>query len=136
MPTIVVFEEDRLLRDAIVAYLGRQGYTVLETTASESVIDCLEHESVQAAILDMHPVAEDVELLKQIRSRAELTYMPIIVILNINSSLEVLDYLEPGAYVRLPFDMPYLDWLLKSLLAKPDGGGHCISASLPAEKKG
>ena len=136
MPTVVVFEKDRLLRDAMVAYLKRQGYAVLETTAPASVLNCLEHESVQAAILDVYPAVQGVELLRRIRGRADLAHMPIIAILALTDSLEALEYLEPGEYVRLPFDMPYLEWLLRSLLAKPFGDGHSASAAPPAEKNG
>lgn len=121
MPTIVVLEEDRLLRYALTAYLRQQGYDVREATAPASVMDCLEHECVQAVILDVHPAAQNVELMKQIRSRAELAHMPIIAIIATNSSPEILDYLEPGDYLRIPFDMQHLGWLLRSLLAKQAG---------------
>jgi DNA-binding response OmpR family regulator len=119
MTTIMVIETDRLLRCAIAVYLKRQKYGVLEATDAQSARECLERENVQAILLDTHPEEQSLNLLKHIRSRPSLAQVPIIALITANGLLEALDYLKPGDYLRIPFDMKHLDWLLQKLLARP-----------------
>ena len=118
MTRIVVIEQDRLLRSALVTYLKRQGYEVLEAAHTAFALEYLEREPVEAVVLDAFSGIEGTDLLKQIRTRLSLAQVPILAIVATNCSSEMFDYLEPGDYVRLPFDMPYLGWVLKELLAK------------------
>ena len=117
MSKIMVVEEDRLLRTAIAAYLTRQGHIVWEAIGSVRALEHLEQESVDAILLDTHPTAYGVDLLKQIRNQPALARTPVIALVTTESEIEVLDYVEPGGYVRIPFDMQYLDWMLNRLLS-------------------
>ena len=119
--TIIVVEENRLLRCAIVANLRRQGYSVLEVISVTSALEFIKQQSAHAVLLDMHPLAESADLLRQMRSLPILAQLPVVAMVAANSSLDALDYLDPGMWLRLPFDMQFLDWLLKKLLAQQDG---------------
>jgi len=118
MTTIMVVEEDRLLRTAIAAYLKMRGYTVREAPNAALALEGLTQEPVSAVLLDTEPAARGLALLKQIRQQPMLAQTPIIAIVATNGGAEALDYLEPGDYVRAPFDMPYLDWTIKKVLAR------------------
>ena len=118
MTRIIVVEQDRLLRHALVTYLKRQGYQVLEAALAALALERLECESADAIVLGAFSETEGAEVLRQIRTQLDLAQVPIVAIVAANCSSEMLDYLEPGDYVRIPFDMPFLDWVLKELLAK------------------
>lgn len=124
MTTIMVVEEDRLLRTAISAYLRMQGYTVREEPNAALALAGLVQEPASVVLLDTDPAGRGLDLLKQIRKHPGLAQTPVIAIVAADSGAETLDYLEPGAHVRLPFDMQYLDWVLSSLLVGPVGCGH------------
>ena len=118
MSTIMLIEEDRLLRMAIAAYLTRQGYCVREAPDATLALAHLEQEPVDAILLDTHPEAHGLGLLKQIRSRPTLAHTPLIALVTTDCEAETLDYVEPGDYLRIPFDMPFLDWMLNRLLSR------------------
>ena len=117
MPTILVVEADHLLRSAIAAYLRKQRHVVFEATGVMAALEVLGRQFVQAAVIDTHPW-QSVELLKQIRGHPTLAGTPVIAIVGHDNIAEVLEYLEPGEYLRIPFDMPFLDWLLQKLLGE------------------
>lgn len=132
--TIIVVEENRLLRCAIVANLKRQGYSVLEVISVTSALEFMKRQSAHAVLLDMHPLTESAFLLRQMRSLPVLAQVPVVAMIAANSSLDALDYLEPGMWLRLPFDMQFLDWLLRKLLA-PQEASQMLQTPVLSEKE-
>jgi DNA-binding response OmpR family regulator len=116
MPTVVVAEADRLLRLAVAAYLKGQGYSVLEAGDALSVLNHLRQANVEAVLLDTHLNSRGVDLLKYIRSQPEWAQIPVVAIVSSDYNTETLDYLPPGDYLRVPFDMVLLNWVLENLL--------------------
>jgi DNA-binding response OmpR family regulator len=116
MPTVVVAEADRLLRSAVAAYLKGQGYSVLEAGDALSVLNHLRQANVEAVLLDTHLNSRGVDLLKSIRSQPEWAQIPVVAIVSSDYNTETLDYLPPGDYLRVPFDMVLLNWVLENLL--------------------
>ena len=116
MPTVVVAEADRLLRSAVAAYLKGHGYSVLEAGDALSVLNHLRQANVEAVLLDTHLNSQGVDLLKSIRSQPEWAQIPVVAIVASDYNAETLDYLPPGDYLRVPFDMVLLNWVLENLL--------------------
>lgn len=131
MSTIVVVEADRHLRSAVTAFLTRQGYVVRETANARSALGILRGESVQAVLLDLYPAPDGETLLKHMRSQPDLACMPVIAMLDTDCG-ELLDYLEPGDYLHIPFDMQHLDWMLKKVLAERQGVNTAYKPDLEA----
>ena len=121
MLTIVVAEGDRLLRSAIAAYLKGHGYSILEAGDALSVLNHLRQTTVEAVLLDTYLNSQGVDLLKYMRSQPDLARIPVVAIVASDYNAETLDYLHPGDYLRIPFDMLFLDWVLQDLLAKYAG---------------
>jgi CheY-like chemotaxis protein len=117
VPTVVVAEGDRLLRSAVAAYLKNHGYSIIEAGDALSTLDHLRQATVDAVLLDTYLNWQDVDLLKYIRSQPEWACIPIVAIVAADYNIESLDCLRPGDYLRIPFDMPFLDWVLENLLA-------------------
>jgi DNA-binding response OmpR family regulator len=126
--TIIVVESDRLLRTAIAEYLKRQGYCAVEVAEAKPALQHLEQGNIQAMLLDTHPAAEGTDLLKQIRNRPTLAQLPVLALIASQGSLEALDYLQPGDYLSLPFEMEHLALRLKRLLA-----GSTAVLAVPSE---
>jgi DNA-binding response OmpR family regulator len=116
MPTVVVAEGDRLLRAAVAAYLKGHGYSVLEAGDALSVLNHLRQAKVDAVLLDTHLDSQDVDLLKYMRSQPEWVQIPVVAMVASDCNAETLDYLPPGDYLRIPFDMALLSWVLQNLL--------------------
>jgi two-component system OmpR family response regulator len=133
---IVVVESDRLLRTAIAEYLKRQAYTVLEAADAASALLHLEQGAIQAVLLDTHPAAQGTDLLKQIRNRPALAQLPVIALIASHCNLEALDYLKPGDYLSVPFDMQQLANRLKHLLEGLVSAKPCTANSEPAPTDG
>ena len=133
-PTVVLLEMDRHLQAAVTAFLTRQGYAVREAADARSALDILRGESVQAILLDPYPAPDGEALLRQIRSQPGLARLPIIAMLAADCG-EMLDYLEPGDYLHIPFDLQHLDWLLRKLLAEANDA-PAESAQLPDVREG
>jgi DNA-binding response OmpR family regulator len=120
-----------LLRTAIAQYLKGQGYSVLEAEDAQTALTLLEQKPVQALLLDTHPVAAGTELLKQIRKRPALAQLPVIALIASHLNPEALDYLKPGEYLNIPFDMEHLAWRLKQLLAGLASAEPCSANAGP-----
>ncbi len=117
MPTIIVAEQDRLFRSALVAYLHSHGYSVLEAGDAMSVLNYLRQVPVEVVLLDTCLKLKGADLLKYIRGQPEWAQVPVVAMACSDDGVEWLDYLAPGDYLRTPFDMAYLDWVLQNLLA-------------------
>jgi DNA-binding response OmpR family regulator len=131
MTTIIVVESNRLLRTAIAQYLKGQGYSVLEAEEAQTALSLLEQKPVQALLLDTHPAPAGTELLRQIRKRPALAQLPVIALVASHLSPEALDYLKPGDYLSIPFDMAHLAWRLKQLLAGLTSAEPCAARAGP-----
>ncbi len=116
MPTIIVAEGDQLLRTALAAYLKSHCYSVLEAGDALSVLNHLRQVHVEAVLLDTCLKLQDVDLLKYIRSQPEWAEVPVVAMVTSDDSAETLDFLPPGDYLRIPFDMAFLNWVLQNLL--------------------
>lgn len=123
VPCIVVVEDNRLLGLAVSAYLRSLGHAVVEAPGAAEAIACLEKAQVTAVLFDVHLNSQGVDLLRYMRSQPELARIPVIALVSANYYTETLDYLMPGDYVQLPFDLPMLNGILQRLLAgqaRPD----------------
>jgi len=117
MPTVMLLEKNRLLHTAITAFLMQRGYHVREATSVRSALDILQGESVQAVLLDPYPAPDGETLLRRMRSQPDLARIPVVAMIEVDCG-EMLDYLDPGDHLHIPFEMQHLDWLLKKLMAQ------------------
>jgi DNA-binding response OmpR family regulator len=118
MQTLVLVECDSRFRLILTSYLEAQGYQVLPASDSTEAVRQLRQESVQAVLVDLGGSSHGFELLKILRSQTDLNQMPVLALLDPDDSSEALDYLNPGDYLAMPFEMPVLAWRLQELLPK------------------
>src|SRR5216683_7159542 len=78
MTTVLVVDDEPIVRDVVVRYLQRDGFDTLEAADGESARRLIEDGSPQLVVLDvMLPGTDGLALCRWIRSRGEL---PVIML--------------------------------------------------------
>ena len=103
VPTVLVVDDEPIVRDVVVRYLEREGYETLEAGDGEEALRLLEREPPSLVVLDvMLPGLGGLELCRWIRSRSEV---PIVMLTALGEETDRIVGLELGAddYITKPF---------------------------------
>jgi DNA-binding NtrC family response regulator len=105
--TILVVDDEALLRWSLAEVLRRSGHTVIEATSAREALDAISpSSSIDAVLLDYRlPDSADLRLLEQIRRR--LPRSPVVLMTAFGTPEVVQGAMDLGAYCVLskPFDM-------------------------------
>jgi DNA-binding response OmpR family regulator len=121
MTTILVVDDEPIVRDVIVRYLNRDGYTTLEASDGEDARHLIETASPSLVVLDlMLPGLDGLELCRWIRNRSDL---PVIMLTARGEETDRIVGLELGAddYVTKPFSPRELAARVKTVLRRTHG---------------
>jgi DNA-binding response OmpR family regulator len=126
--TILVVDDEPIVREVVVRYLERDGFRTLEASSGDEAQRLLEREPPALIVLDvMLPGIDGFELCRWIRSRSDL---PILMLTARGEEADRIVGLELGAddYLTKPFSPRELAVRVRNLLrraASPysDGGG-------------
>ena len=112
--TILVVDDEALIRWSLAEVLRRSGHTVIEATNAREALDATSpSSSVDAVLLDYRlPDSADLQLLEQIRRR--LPRSPVVLMTAFSTPEVVQSALDLGAYRVLtkPFDMQGVEGLI------------------------
>jgi DNA-binding response OmpR family regulator len=125
--TILVVDDEPIVREVVVRYLERDGFRTLEASSGDEAQRLLERERPSLIVLDvMLPGIDGFELCRWIRSRSDL---PILMLTARGEEADRIVGLELGAddYLTKPFSPRELAVRVRNLLrraANPytDGG--------------
>jgi two-component system, OmpR family, phosphate regulon response regulator PhoB len=101
--TVLVVDDEPIVREVVVRYLEREGYRTLEAADGRRARELLERESPSLVVLDlMLPGTDGLSLCRWIRSRSDL---PVIMLTARGEETDRIVGLEIGAddYVTKPF---------------------------------
>jgi DNA-binding response OmpR family regulator len=118
MATVLVVDDEPIVREVVVRYLQREGHTTLEADHGERARTLLERQSPDLVVLDvMLPGVDGLELCRWIRSRSEL---PVIMLTARGEEADRIIGLELGAddYVTKPFSPRELAARVRSVLRR------------------
>jgi two-component system response regulator ResD len=118
MTTILVVDDEPIVRDVIVRYLNRDGFTTLEAGDGEDARRLIETADPKLVVLDlMLPGTDGLELCRWIRSRSDL---PVIMLTARGEEADRIVGLELGAddYVTKPFSPRELAARVKTVLRR------------------
>jgi DNA-binding response OmpR family regulator len=125
MSTVLVVDDEPIVRDVVVRYLERDGYRTLEAATGDEARRLLERESASLVILDvMLPGMDGLALCRWIRARSDL---PIVMLTARGDEADRIVGLELGAddYLTKPFSPRELAVRVRNVLrrtaAPPDG---------------
>ncbi len=118
MTTVLVVDDEPIVREVVVRYLKRDGYETLEAGDGDEARALLEREQPDLVVLDvMLPGMDGLELCRWIRSRSAL---PVILLTARGEEADRIVGLELGAddYVTKPFSPRELAARVRSVLRR------------------
>src|SRR5947209_8033515 len=121
MPTVLVVDDEPIVRDVVTRYLRRDGFTTLETGNGDDARRLIELNEPSLVVLDvMLPGTDGLELCRWIRGRSDL---PVILLTARGDEADRIVGLELGAddYVTKPFSPRELAARVRTVLRRSAG---------------
>jgi len=118
MATVLVVDDEPIVREVVVRYLAREGHETLEAADGNSARGAIERAEPDLVVLDvMLPGTDGLELCRWIRGRSEL---PVIMLTARGEEADRIVGLELGAddYVTKPFSPRELAARVRSVLRR------------------
>jgi DNA-binding response OmpR family regulator len=118
MATVLVVDDEPIVREVVVRYLQREGYRTLEAEDGDRARELLERDPPNLVVLDvMLPGTDGLSLCRWIRSRSEL---PVILLTARGEEADRIVGLELGAddYVTKPFSPRELAARVRTVLRR------------------
>lgn len=118
MKHILVVDDEKNIRDIVVAYLKKEGYKVSEAVNGKEAIDVFAKESIDLIVLDrMMPVMTGDEVCAYIRNTSKV---PIIMLTAKVEDEDVIAGIKGGAddYIRKPFSVRELIVRIQALFRR------------------
>ena len=118
MSTVLVVDDEPIVRDVVVRYLEREGYRTLQAADGNEAQRIVERKTPSAVVLDvMLPGQSGLELCRWIRSRSDL---PIVLLTALGEETDRIVGLELGAddYVTKPFSPRELAVRVRNLMRR------------------
>ncbi len=122
MATVLVVDDEPIVRDVVVRYLEREGYATLEAGDGDDARRLVEREAPDLVVLDvMLPGTDGLELCRWIRARSAL---PVIMLTARGEEADRIVGLELGAddYVTKPFSPRELAARVRTVLRRSRSG--------------
>ena len=122
--TVLVVDDEPIVRDVVVRYLERDGYRTLEAATGDDARRLLEREQPALVVLDvMLPGMDGLQLCRWIRARSDL---PIVMLTARGEESDRIVGLELGAddYLTKPFSPRELAVRVRNLLRRTAIGGN------------
>jgi DNA-binding response OmpR family regulator len=123
MTTVLVVDDEPIVRDVVVRYLRRDGYRTLEAADGVRARELLEADPPSIVVLDlMLPGLDGLQLCRWIRERSDL---PVIMLTARGEEADRIVGLELGAddYVTKPFSPRELAARVRTVLRRTDPSG-------------
>jgi DNA-binding response OmpR family regulator len=118
MATVLVVDDEPIVREVVARYLVREGHRTLEAADGDGARDAIEREDPDLVVLDvMLPGTDGLELCRWIRSTSE---RPVIMLTARGEEADRIVGLELGAddYVTKPFSPRELAARVRSVLRR------------------
>jgi DNA-binding response OmpR family regulator len=118
MATVLVVDDEPIVREVVVRYLVREGHQTIEAADGDSARGTIESATLDLVVLDvMLPGTDGLELCRWIRARSEL---PVIMLTARGEEADRIVGLELGAddYVTKPFSPRELAARVRSVLRR------------------
>jgi DNA-binding response OmpR family regulator len=119
---ILIVEDNQDTRELLHYYFTNAGYIVPTAIDGQEGLYMAKVEKPDLIITDVSmPNMDGIEMVRQIRSDAEIAHIPILVFTALNSSTEEI-LAEAGAnrVFHKPFDFDELQKIVRGLLGQPD----------------
>ena len=119
--TILIVDDENMMREAVASYLEKQGYDVLQAETGKQALNLMEKEAISFVILDlMLPDIPGEEICSRIRKQSRI---PIIMLTAKTMEDDMLNGLDLGAddYITKPFSLKNLYARIQAVLRRSSG---------------
>ncbi len=119
--TILIVDDENMMREAVASYLEKQGYDVLQAETGKQALAFLEKEAISFVVLDlMLPDIPGEEICSRIRRQSRV---PIIMLTAKTMEEDMLKGLDLGAddYITKPFSLKNLYARIQAVLRRSSG---------------
>jgi DNA-binding response OmpR family regulator len=126
MATVLVVDDEPIVREVVVRYLVREGHKTLEAADGNAARTTIERSDPDLVVLDvMLPGTDGLELCRWIRARSDL---PVIMLTARGEEADRIVGLELGAddYVTKPFSPRELAARVRSVLRRAAPAGKAV----------
>lgn len=120
-PTILVVDDDEVIRNALKRILESEGYHIVMAEDAMELSKVLEHTRLDLILLDVNlPWVDGIELCQLIKSHYSLKEVPLILISGRKSPEDVEAGFEAGCddYLAKPFDLDQMTSAISRALDK------------------
>lgn len=117
--TILVVDDEELVRSALVAHLGEQGYETVSAASGEQALQIVRRQKVAALLLDVHlPGMNGIELVPQLLELEPS--LAILMLTAVNDATTATLCMQRGAmdYLIKPVDLEHLGRALQRALQR------------------
>ncbi len=118
MSTVLVVDDELIVRDVVARYLARDGYSIVQAADGETAQSLFEHDAPALVVLDvMLPGIDGLALMRWIRERSNV---PVILLTARGDESDRIVGLELGAddYVTKPFSPRELAARVRTVLRR------------------
>ncbi len=119
MPTVLIADDDRAIREALVRALRLEGYTMLQASQGAEALDVIRDARPDVVVLDvMMPTIDGLTVCKVLRADGDHT--PVLMLTARTETSDRVAGLDAGAddYMAKPFELDELLARLRALLRR------------------
>jgi signal transduction histidine kinase/CheY-like chemotaxis protein len=102
--SILVVDDDPIVRNVVREHLRRNGYTVIETATGEEALEAVTKQPVDAMLLDLcMPGMSGWETLERLKRNPQTADIPVVVLSVLSPSTRTADVPTTQGWVQKPF---------------------------------
>lgn len=116
--TLLLVEDDEMIRDGLAEYLRNEGYEVKEASDGGEAMIFFDPEVIKLVILDIQlPVLNGLEVLKRIREMSKVPVLMLTAFTGEDYKVAAFSSLADG-YVEKPFSLPVVKAQIDALMER------------------
>ncbi len=125
--SILVVDDDPIVRNVVREHLRRNGYTVIETSSGEEALDAVAKQEVDAILLDLcMPGMSGWETLERLRKNPRSAEVPVVVLSVLSPTTRTADVPTTQGWVQKPFHESLLLTEIGRALRPGSGPGRIL----------
>ncbi len=125
--SILVVDDDPIVRNVVREHLRRNGYTVIETASGEEALEVVGKQHVDAVLLDLcMPGMSGWETLERLKKNGQTADIPVVVLSVLSPATRTPDVPTTQGWVQKPFHETLLLTEISRALHPTSGPGRIL----------